>query len=109
MIDRDKTQLEFMSEEVEFIIKNLDGVSKDDFLKDDLLQHGICMSVINLGESANNLSEEFTERYTDIPWTQVIAVRNIAVHTYQRLNMEQIWKAVTLDVPQLREFLSKLI
>jgi len=38
MIDREKTQLEFMSEEVEFIIKNIDGVSEADFLKDDLLQ-----------------------------------------------------------------------
>ena len=109
MIDRDKTQLEFMSEEVEFIIKTIAGVSKEEFLMDALLQHAICMSVINIGECANNLSEEFTERYTDIPWTQVIAVRNIAAHTYLRLNMEQIWKAATSDVPKLREFLSNLV
>ena len=109
MIDREKTQLEFMSEEVEFIIKNIDGVSEADFLKDDLLQHGICMSVISIGECANNLSDEFLERYPEIPWNKIIAVRNITAHTYQRLDMGLVWRAATLDVPKLREFLSKLV
>jgi len=109
MTDYDRTQLERMNEEVEFITKTTAGVSETDFLKDSLLQHGICMSIITIGECANHLSAEFTEKYTEIPWVQIVAVRNIAAHTYQQLDMRQIWKAVILDIPRLREFLSVFV
>ena len=109
MIDSDRTQLVRMNEEVEFITKTTEGVSKDKFLKDSLLQHGICMSIITIGECANHLSDEFTEDHTEIPWIQVVAVRNIAAHGYWALNMEQIWEAVETDIPHLRNFLSKYV
>jgi uncharacterized protein with HEPN domain len=105
MIDRDITLLERMNDEVGFIIKTTDGVPKDAFLKDPLLQHGICMSILSIGECANRLSDEFTEKYNEIQWIQIVAVRNIAAHSYQKLNMEQIWEAVVSDIPQLRDFL----
>jgi uncharacterized protein with HEPN domain len=109
MIDRDLTLLERMNEEIGFILKTTGGVSKDTFLKDPLLQHGICMSILSIGECANQLSDEFTEKYNEIPWIQIVAVRNIAAHSYQKLNMEQIWEAVMSDIPQLRDFLSKFV
>jgi len=109
MIDRDKTLLERMNEEISFIIKTTDGVPKDVFLNDSLLQHGVCMSMISIGECANHLSDEFTESYPEISWIQIVAVRNIAAHSYQKLNMEQIWEAIVSDVPQLRDFLSKFV
>jgi uncharacterized protein with HEPN domain len=109
MNDRDKTLLERMNEEIAFIIKTTDVVSKDVFLKDSLLQHGICMSIISIGECVNHLSEEFTEKYPEVSWIQIVAVRNIAAHSYQKLNMEQIWEAVVSDVPQLRDFLSRFV
>jgi uncharacterized protein with HEPN domain len=107
MINRDQAQLECMSDEVEFILKTTVGVSKDEFLKNDLLQHGICMSIITIGECANHLSDEFTEKYVEVPWIQIVGIRNVVAHGYRALNMEQIWEAVVTDVPQLREFLSK--
>jgi len=109
MTREDKTRLERMSEEVEFITKTTAGVSEACFLDDSLLQHGICMSIITIGECANQLSDEFTEKYAEIPWVQIVAVRNIAAHTYQQLDMRQIWKAVILDIPKLREFLSDFV
>jgi len=109
MIDDDRTQLERMNEEVEFIIKTTTNVSKDDFLGDSVLQHAICMSIIAIGECANRLSDEFTEKYTEISWNKVVAVRNIAAHGYWQLDMELVWRAVVSDIPQLREFLTEKI
>ena len=102
----DKTQLERMKKEVEFIIKVTNDVSKEKFLNDDLLQHGVCMSILTIGECANHLSEMFIEKHSEIPWIQVIAVRNIAAHGYWQLNMEQIWEAVVSDIPELHNFLT---
>jgi uncharacterized protein with HEPN domain len=109
MIDRDKTHLERMSDEVEFITKTIDGISKDRFFEDSLLQHGICMSIVTIGECANRLSDEFTEKYPEVPWTKVIAVRNMVAHVYWQLDMELVWRAATMSIPELRVFLSKFV
>lgn len=109
MIDRDKTQLERMLEEVRFIQSATENKTKEEFLQDSLLQHGIGMSLITIGESANHLSEEFIGKHTEIPWIQVIAVRNIAAHGYWQLNMEQIWQAIEVDIPELYKFLDRFI
>ncbi|MDR0310319.1 MAG: DUF86 domain-containing protein [Acidobacteriota bacterium] len=108
MIDRDKSQLKRMRVEVEFIIDVTTDASKEKFLNDDLLQHGVCMSLLTIGECANHLSAEFTEKHPEIPWIQVIAVRNIAAHGYWQLNMEQIWEAIASDIPELYEFLQNV-
>ncbi|MCL2183667.1 MAG: DUF86 domain-containing protein [Chitinispirillia bacterium] len=109
MINRDSAQLECMNKEVEFIIETTAGVSKDEFLKNELLQHAVCMSIITIGECANHLSEEFTEKHTDIQWMQIVGIRNMTAHGYRRLNMEQIWEAIITDVPRLRQFLSQFV
>jgi len=109
MIDRDKTHLERMMDEVEFITKTISGISKDTFLGDSLLQHGICMSIITIGECANHLSDEFIDKYNEVPWTKVIAVRNMVAHVYWQLDMELVWRAATINIPELRGFLSKFV
>jgi uncharacterized protein with HEPN domain len=104
MTDRNKTHLERILYEVEFILEKTKSVSRDKFLDDSFLQHAICMSLIIIGECANHLSDEYIESHPEIPWIQVIAVRNIAAHGYWQLNMEQIWEAVITDIPLLHEF-----
>jgi len=107
MIDYDRSRLEQMKEEILFIQNVSKDVDKAYFLSDLLLQHGICMSLITIGECANHLSKSFIEKHPEIPWIQVIAVRNIAAHGYGQLNMEQIWEAVISDIPKLSKFLEQ--
>jgi len=83
-------------------------VSKEDFLGSSLLQHGICMSLLTIGECANHLSKDFINSHPEIPWVQVIAVRNIVAHGYWQLNMEQIWQAVVMDIPKILKFLLRI-
>lgn len=100
----DDHQIERIGEEIRFIEKTLLPVTREVFLQDELLQHAIMMSLITIGECANHLTDEFKEDNSQIEWTQVVAVRNIAAHGYWQLNMEQIWQAVIEDVPKLKDF-----
>jgi uncharacterized protein with HEPN domain len=109
MTDRDKTLLTKIAQEIRFINNSIRDVTKQHFMTDDLLQHAICMSLINIGECANHLSEKFIGAHPEIEWIQIIAVRNIATHGYWQLNMEHIWQALIADIPKFDYFLNKLI
>lgn len=38
------------------------------------------MCVIQIGELAGNISEDFREKHTEIPWRQLRGLRNIYAH-----------------------------
>ena len=108
MSARDQTYIDRIKEEIAFIKKALKNIDKGSFLKDDIMQHAISMSLISIGECAKCLSEAFKEKHSQIEWVQIVAVRNIAAHGYWQLNMEQIWQATEEDIPQLDQFFACL-
>ena len=101
MSKRDGVHIERIKAELGFIKRALKGKNKQTFLKDEIIQHAISMSLINIGECANRLSDDFKNKHADIEWVQIVAVRNIAAHGYWQLNMEQIWQAIEEDIPIL--------
>jgi uncharacterized protein with HEPN domain len=108
MNERDKTNIERIADEIQFIKDVTRGITREMFLKDLILQHALCMSILTIGECANHLSESFKERNHKIEWVQITAVRNIAAHGYWQLDMRQIWQAIEEDIPLLDEFVHGL-
>ncbi|GHV77775.1 hypothetical protein AGMMS49942_25960 [Spirochaetia bacterium] len=60
-----------------------------------------CMSMLQIGELAHHLTAEFTKEHADIPWKNIIGLRNVVVHGYGQLDIETVWAAITDDIPEL--------
>lgn len=82
----------------------------DTFMQDEDKIDVMSLNMIQLGERINsNLSDEFKEKYTEIPWRDYIAMRNKLTHAYFELDEELLWDSAITDVPILYEFcLSRL-
>ncbi|MCL2422205.1 MAG: DUF86 domain-containing protein [Defluviitaleaceae bacterium] len=93
-------------------IRILDGIAEDfrleTFIKDERIQRTVSMSFISIGENINRLSDEFKEKYAEIPWSQIVGLRNIAAHGYWALDMEVVWKTLVHDILNLRAFFDVL-
>jgi uncharacterized protein with HEPN domain len=57
----------------------------------------------HIGEAARGVSQPVKDRYPDVQWPQIIALRNILVHEYFGLNMHQVWTMTQQDLPKLEE------
>ena len=55
------------------------------------------------------LSDEFINEHSEIPWTDIKSMRNIHAHNYDNVMFDTLWVTIKRDVPELREFLQKLI
>jgi len=70
---------------------------------------GLVKCVEIIGEAAARIGEETKERNPQIPWAQIVAMRNRLVHLYFDIDLDQVWNAVTEDSParvtQLKELL----
>jgi uncharacterized protein with HEPN domain len=73
------------------------------FMSDRVYFNAVCMSLLQIGELANHLSRKFIESHSDIPWRNIIGLRNIVVHGYGQLDAKKVWSAATDDLPVLLE------
>ena len=58
-----------------------------------------CIEIV--GEAAAGLGPEMRERYPEIPWTDIVGMRNRLVHAYFEIDMDRVWDTVTDDLPRL--------
>jgi uncharacterized protein with HEPN domain len=66
-----------------------------------------CLEIV--GEAAGRLSADFRGRHSAIPWGQITGMRNRLVHAYFEIDYEQVWKALTEDLPPLIEQLEGIL
>lgn len=78
------------------------------FINDRAYVNAVCMSVLQIGELANGLSEEFREETKNqMPWGLVRGMRNWLAHAYSSVDESIIWETASNDIPSLLEFCSK--
>ena len=72
------------------------------FEADELIQTWIVHHITIIDEACRSLSGEFQARYTNIPWADMIGMRNILVHHYFGIDTDAVWPVVEHDIPELR-------
>lgn len=73
------------------------------FEQDELIQNWIVHHIQIIGEAARKLSDAFRAAHPEIPWPEIIAMRNILVHDYFRVDSGEVWAAVERDLPALKQ------
>ena len=79
------------------------------FIDDTVVRDAICMSLLQIGELVNKLTEEFKQTHEDIEWHKVIALRHRVIHDYYSLDLALIWQVVTINIPELKTYCKKIL
>lgn len=66
-----------------------------------------CVELI--GEAATRLPAEWRASHPEIPWQQIIAMRNVMIHGYDIVVADVLWDVATQDVPRLQKTISVLL
>jgi uncharacterized protein with HEPN domain len=72
------------------------------FEADELIQIWMVHHLQIIGEACRALSAEIRDRHPEVPWRQIIGMRNVVVHDYFRVDVEAVWSAVANDLPRLK-------
>jgi uncharacterized protein with HEPN domain len=75
--------------------------SIDAFQSDEMLQVWVIHHLQVIGEAARGVSQSLKDLHPEVPWSEIIALRNILVHEYFGLNMHQVWTMTQKDLPEL--------
>ncbi len=87
----------------------MQGKTQDAFIADEVLRDAVERNVEIIGEAARKVSEDFRNQHPEIPWRKMIAQRNVLVHEYDKISVDEMWIVATYHIPQLIPNLSPLI
>ena len=62
-----------------------------------------------IGEAANLLTKEFRSEHTEVPWRDMVDMRNLLIHGYITTTAAYIWDTYTDDLPVLRQQIEQYI
>jgi uncharacterized protein with HEPN domain len=79
------------------------------FERDELIQTWVVHHLQIIGEASRALSAGLRDSHPEIPWSQIIGMRNILVHHYFGVDVAVVWAAVENDLPALKRQIQTLL
>lgn len=91
------------------VVRYCEGVPWEEFETNEILQDAVLRKLGIIGEAARRVSEETRKAHPEIPWADIIGMRNRLIHDYTRVDLRRVWDTVTDDIPALIERLIPLV
>ncbi|NPC55203.1 HepT-like ribonuclease domain-containing protein [Caenimonas soli] len=101
-MDRTPAYLADMLQFVRELREVVHGKALDEFVADRVLCLAVERLFINVGEAAKRIDPTESAQMPDIPWTQIIGLRNILAHGYEQVDHEVLYKSISEDLPALQ-------
>ena len=85
------------------------GESYDLFVGDKTYRNACALCILQIGELAGHLSEDFRRRHREMPWNEIRAMRNVVAHAYASISFKTTWDTIQTDIPELKRFCTDLL
>lgn len=96
-------------ERIERYLAKIDN-KLEKFMHDELVQDGVTMQLLAIGELTTHFSDEFREEHRDdIDWRNFKQLRNVCAHRYGTLDYKIIWDIATTELPDVKSFFKEII
>jgi uncharacterized protein with HEPN domain len=89
------------------VIGMVKDTSRNEYDRDRKLRLALAHLIQIIGEAANHLSDAFQISHPEIPWEDIIGMRNRIVHEYLGIDENLVWDTATQDLEELVQALER--
>ncbi len=75
--------------------------SRKSFAADRQCQYAVIRCLEVIGEVSKRLSPETMNRFKSVEWSAMARMRDMLIHSYGKVDLDDVWNTVTQDIPQL--------
>lgn len=105
----DLTRLKHIRDSAEKAISFIQEKERYDLDKNEMLSLALIRLIEIIGEAGNNISDSCQQNYSDIPWHEIIGMRNRLIHAYFDVDLDIVWQVVKFDLPNLLKLINQAI
>ena len=100
-MQRDIAYLLDIMESARLALDYVKGKTRVEFFDDLQCQDAVIRRLEIMGEAARRISVKTHEDYPDLPWSDLIGMRNIMIHEYDAVDLHIVWETVHCDLSPL--------
>jgi uncharacterized protein with HEPN domain len=98
---RDESRLRHMLDYAEEALQFANGRVRSDLDTDRALNLSLTRLLEIVGEAAARVSQATCTQHPQIPWPQIVGLRNRLIHGYDQVDFDVLWRIVQNDLPPL--------
>ena len=83
-------------------IEDCTAGGRETFIQDRLLQDGVILAFMIIGEAVKRLDAELISAHPDVVWSDFAGFRDVLMHRYHDILLEQVWLFSQEDLPALK-------
>jgi uncharacterized protein with HEPN domain len=106
--DRDRATLADIVRACQLASQFINGLDRESFLKNLKTQAAVLHEIMLIGEGVKRLADELRVANPTIPWRLIAGMRDRLIHQYDAVDLDEVWKTVTTDLPVLARDLDRL-
>ena len=87
----------------------VEGMDFEEFVKDRKTINAVIRGLEVMGEAVKKIPLEIREKYQEIPWKYIAAMRDKLIHEYHGVDLEIVWEVVEKEIPSLKPKFEKIL
>ena len=97
----DRSRIRHMIDSAREALSFAQGRSRGDLDDDRMFALALVKCIEVVGEAAAGLGAATLGQNPDIPWNDIVGMRNRLIHGYFEIDMDRVWDTITDDLPRL--------
>ncbi|MBI3941709.1 MAG: DUF86 domain-containing protein [Chloroflexi bacterium] len=82
---------------------------RNQFFGDVKTQDAVLRNLQTLAESSQRVSKSLKAQNPEVDWRAIGAFRNVLVHDYLSIDLQQVWDTVERDLPNLKIYIDRIL
>ncbi len=91
---------------IDFFCKDL---TEEEFIRDERTNLAVARLLEIIGEAAKHISDKTIGNLSEVPWKDIVGLRNILIHEYFGVDLGIVWTTVRKDLPFLKKAISNYL
>ncbi|MEW5760038.1 MAG: DUF86 domain-containing protein [Candidatus Thermoplasmatota archaeon] len=91
------------------IEKFVENMNYKEFLHDDKTSTAVVKKIEIIGEAIKNIPRDVRARYNNIPWRDIVGMRNKIIHSYFGIDYEIVWKVIKERLPEIKQKINQIL
>ncbi len=104
----DAQRLQDIMDALRHIEQDTEGMSEEEFYKDEKTQRAVATSIMQLGDAAGRISKRTQNANPNVNWRRVSRFRYEPAHEYYALKPERLWEFTQDDVGTIARKIHKV-
>jgi len=104
----DSIYIDHILNSINRILDYISGKDRQAFEADLVTQDAVVRQLEVIGEATKRVSKELRSKHPDIPWADIVGMRDVLIHDYIDVDLGVVWKTASENNPDLKALILKL-